>query len=393
MNLKEQKNLIQLYNKFDILLEKGDGVYLYDNKGNKYLDFFSGIGVNALGYNNKYYNNALKKQINKILHISNLFHNQNIALAAKNLAKASGLDRVFFTNSGTEAIEGALKVAKKFAFNKNIKNPQFIAFKNSFHGRTLGALSLTANEKYQKPFKPLISGIKFAKFNDINSVEKLINEKICAIFIETIQGEGGINPANKEFYKNLRTLCDKMDILLIVDEIQCGMGRTGKYFAYEHFEILPDILTSAKALGCGVSVGAFVVSEKIAQKTLVPGDHGSTYGGNPFVCAAINAVFECFKKQNILDNVNNLSAYFKNALLNLKNQFSFIKEISGIGFMLGLSLNNTIKANDIVKEAQNNGLLIITCGKNDLRFLPPLIITKENIDEMVDKLSKSLKIF
>ena len=363
-----QDNLLQIYKRFDITLSKGDGVYLFDTKGKKYLDFASGIGVCALGYRHKTYTQDLHKQIDKILHSSNLFYNENIEKATQNLANASGLEKVFFVNSGTEAMEGAFKVAKKFAYKKNIKNPQFIAFKNSFHGRTLGALSLTANEKYQKPFKPLIQGVKFAKFNDIESVKKLINKKTVAIIIETVQGEGGITVAEKTFFQALRKLCDENDILLIADEIQCGMGRSGKFFVYQYFDVLPDVLASAKALGCGISVGAFVLGKKVTS-ILELGDHGTTYGGNPLACAAVNAVFKAYKEDDILANVKKLGIYFEEKLDMFAKKYSFVKKRQGIGFM------------------------IISCGKNDLRFLPPLIITKEHINEMFHKLDSSLSEF
>lgn len=393
MNYKEQSHIIPTYKRFDIVLESGEGVYLLDDKGKKYLDFSSGIGVCALGYNHAEFNAKIKAQVDKLLHTSNLYYNENIAQAAKHLAKASGLERVFFTNSGAESIEGAMKVARKYAFNKGIKGGNFIAFKHSFHGRTLGALSLTANEKYQKPFKPLISGVKFAKYNDFSSVERLVNEKTCAIILESVQGEGGVNPAQKDFYKALRKLCDEKDILLIADEIQCGMGRSGKFFAYEHSGILPDVMTSAKALGCGLSVGAFVVSEKVAQKSLEAGDHGSTYGGNPLVCAGINAVFEIFKKEKILENVSKLTPYLEQSLENLIKEFRFCKKRKGLGFMQGLSLDNSIKVAEVIKKCQENSLLLISCGENDLRFLPPLIIEKSHIDEMSEKLRKVFKSF
>ena len=393
MNFKEQKNLVQLYKKFDIVLSRGDGVYLYDDKGKKYLDFASGIGVCALGYAHKAYTKALKEQIDKILHCSNLFHNEQIALATSNLSKASKLDRVFFTNSGAEAIEGLFKVAKKYAFKKGIKNPQFIAFKNSFHGRTLGALSLTTNEKYQKPFKPLIPGVKVAKFNDMASVKKLVNDKTVAIFIETVQGEGGINAVNKDFYKDLRKLCDEKEILLIADEIQCGMARTGKFFAYEHFDVLPDALASAKALGCGVSVGAFVLSEKLAASSLEHSEHGTTYGGNPLVLAAVNAVFSIFKEDKILQNVQKLSPYLEQQIENLVSNFKFVKKRQGLGFMQSLCLSADVKVADVIKEAQKNALIVVSCAKNDLRFLPPLIMQKEHIDEMASKLHKTFSAF
>lgn len=393
MNYKEQSHIIPTYKRFDIVLESGEGVYLLDDKGKKYLDFSSGIGVCALGYNHAEFNAKIKAQVDKLLHTSNLYYNENIAQAAKHLAKASGLERVFFTNSGAESIEGAMKVARKYAFNKGIKGGNFIAFKHSFHGRTLGALSLTANEKYQKPFKPLISGVKFAKYNDFSSVERLVNEKTCAIILESVQGEGGVNPAQKDFYKALRQLCDEKDILLIADEIQCGMGRSGKFFAYEHSGILPDVMTSAKALGCGLSVGAFVVSEKVAQKSLEAGDHGSTYGGNPLVCAGVNAVFEIFKKEKILENVSKLTPYLEQSLENLIKEFRFCKKRKGLGLMQGLSLDNSIKVAEVIKKCQENSLLLINCGENDLRFLPPLIIEKSHIDEMSEKLRKVFKSF
>ncbi|EAI7924209.1 aspartate aminotransferase family protein [Campylobacter coli] len=393
MNYKEQSHIIPTYKRFDIVLESGEGVYLLDDKGKKYLDFSSGIGVCALGYNHAEFNAKIKAQVDKLLHTSNLYYNENIAQAAKHLAKASGLERVFFTNSGAESIEGAMKVARKYAFNKGIKGGNFIAFKHSFHGRTLGALSLTANEKYQKPFKPLISGVKFAKYNDFSSVERLVNEKTCAIILESVQGEGGVNPAQKDFYKALRQLCDEKDILLIADEIQCGMGRSGKFFAYEHSGILPDVMTSAKALGCGLSVGAFVVSEKVAQKSLEAGDHGSTYGGNPLVCAGVNAVFEIFKKEKILENVSKLTPYLEQSLENLIKEFRFCKKRKGLGLMQGLSLDNSIKVAEVIKKCQENSLFLINCGENDLRFLPPLIIEKSHIDEMSEKLRKVFKSF
>lgn len=393
MNYKEQSHIIPTYKRFDIVLESGEGVYLLDDKGKKYLDFSSGIGVCALGYNHAEFNAKIKAQVDKLLHTSNLYYNENIAQAAKHLAKASGLERVFFTNSGAESIEGAMKVARKYAFNKGIKGGNFIDFKHSFHGRTLGALSLTANEKYQKPFKPLISGVKFAKYNDFSSVERLVNEKTCAIILESVQGEGGVNPAQKDFYKALRKLCDEKDILLIADEIQCGMGRSGKFFAYEHSGILPDVMTSAKALGCGLSVGAFVVSEKVAQKSLEAGDHGSTYGGNPLVCAGVNAVFEIFKKEKILENVSKLTPYLEQSLENLIKEFRFCKKRKGLGFMQGLSLDKSVKVAEVIKKCQENSLLLISCGENDLRFLPPLIIEKSHIDEMSEKLRKVFKSF
>lgn len=393
MNFKDESHILKTYKKFDIVLKRGEGVYLFDEKDKRYLDFSSGIGVCALGYNHPKFNAAIKAQIDKLIHTSNLYFNETISKAAFHLSKASGLEAVFFTNSGTEAIEGAMKVARKYAFLKGKKGANFIAFKNSFHGRSLGALSLTANAKYQKPFKPLINGVKFAQFNDIESVKKLVSEKTCAIILESVQGEGGIKPADKKFYKDLRRFCDEKDLLLIADEIQCGMGRSGKFFAYEHSEVLPDITTSAKALGCGLSVGAFVVGKKVANASLEPGDHGSTYGGNPLVCAGINAVFEIYKNEKILERVSRLTPYFEKTLENLVKDFGFIKERKGLGFMQGLSLKKSVQVSEVLKKCQENSLLLLSCGQNDLRFLPPLIISKEHIDEMNEKLRKALKGF
>ena len=389
MNYKEQSHIIPTYKRFDIVLESGEGVYLLDDKGKKYLDFSSGIGVCALGYNHAEFNAKIKAQVDKLLHTSNLYYNENIAQAAKHLAKASGLERVFFTNSGAESIEGAMKVARKYAFNKGIKGGNFIAFKHSFHGRTLGALSLTANEKYQKPFKPLISGVKFAKYNDFSSVERLVNEKTCAIILESVQGEGGVNPAQKDFYKALRKLCDEKDILLIADEIQCGMGRSGKFFAYEHSGILPDVMTSAKALGCGLSVGAFVVSEKVAQKSLEAGDHGSTYGGNPLACMAVKTVFEILEKEHLLDHVQEISQYLIQRLDEIVDEFDCVVERRGLGLMQGLVLNQ--EAKPVVHSLLDDGVIVVTAGTNVIRMLPPFIIQREHVDAFIDILKKNLK--
>lgn len=310
--------LIHTYNRFKIVLEKGDGVYLYDTDGKKYLDMAAGIAVFALGYNNKEYNDALKAQVDKLIHTSNLFYNVPATLAAKNITKASDMDRVFFTNSGAEAIEGAVKLARKYAYLKDGNTDhEIIAMEHSFHGRTMGALSVTGNKKYQEAFGPMIGNVKFAKFNDLDSVKALVNEKTCAIIFEPVQGEGGIYPATEEFIKGVREICDEKDILFIADEIQCGMGRTGKMFAYQGYGVTPDIVTTAKALGCGVPVGAFLAKEK-AAKAMVPGDHGSTYGGNPLATAAINAVFEQFDKLKVLDNVNEVSEYMSKKLDDIK---------------------------------------------------------------------------
>ena len=379
--------LLHTYNRYQIVLEKGDGVYLYDTDGNKYLDFASGIAVFAFGYNNKEYNDALKEQIDKIIHTSNLYYNVPASKAAEKLVKVAGMDKVFFTNSGTEAIEGAIKTARKYAYNKDGKNDhEIIAMNHSFHGRSMGALSVTGNKAYQEAFKPLIGGVKFAEFNDLESVKALVNEKTCAIIMEPVQGEGGIYPATEEFIKGVRKICDDNDILLIFDEIQCGMGRTGKMFAHEHYGVKPDVMTVAKALGCGFPVGAFLTNEKAA--VLVPGDHGTTYGGNPLAAAAVLKVLEMFESQNILENVNEVSAYFGKKLDELTDKFDSVKAHRGKGFMQGLELN--VPVGEVVKKAMAKGLIVISAGGNVLRFVPPLIITKENVDEAISILEEIL---
>lgn len=378
--------LMHTYNRYEIILERGEGVYLYDNLGNKYLDFGSGIAVFALGYGNQTFNNALKAQIDKLLHTSNYYYNEPAILAAKQFLKASNMDKVFFTNSGTEAIEGALKLAKKYYYNKNkVADGEIIAMNHSFHGRSLGALSVTGNNNYREAFLPMALNTTFADFNNIKSVKEAITSKTCAILVEPIQGEGGIYEADINFLKELRLLCDKHDIILIFDEIQCGMGRTGTMFSYESYGVIPDIMTSAKALGCGVPVGAFAAINKVAS-AFTPGDHGSTYGGNPFVTSAINAVFHLFEQENILKNVNKLAPYLEEKLNDLVKEYDFIIERRGRGFIQGLECNIPVK--EIVNKALKNGLILYSAGVNTLRFLPPLVIDKSHIDEMIDRLKK-----
>lgn len=385
---KAEQYLVHTYNRFKIVLEKGDGVYLYDVDGNKYLDFASGIAVFSLGYNNKEYNTVIKEQVDKLIHTSNLFYNVPAGLAAEKVAKACGLAKVFFTNSGAEAVEGAIKMAKRYAYDRDGKaDHEIIAMKHSFHGRTLGALAVTGNEHYQEPFKPMMDGVKFAEFNNLKSVKNQITDKTCAIILEPVQGEGGIYPATEEFIKGIRNLCDAKDIVMICDEIQCGMGRTGKMFAYEHYGILPDIVTMAKALGCGVPVGAFAAGKKVCN-SLVPGDHGTTYGGNPLATAAVNKVFELYEKMDILNNVKEVSIYLEEKLNEIVKDFDNVTARRGKGLMQGLVL--TTPVSDTVNKAITNGLLVISAGSNVLRMVPPLVITKENVDEMIEKLRKSL---
>ena len=383
---RAEEAVLHTYNRYPLVLEKGEGVYLCDTEGKKYLDFAAGIAVQALGYHYPGYDEALKRQIDKLCHTSNLFYNIPAMEAAEKLVKASGMSRVFFTNSGTEAIEGALKTARKYAWLKDKREDhEIIAMKHSFHGRSMGALSVTGNEAYQAPFRPLVGGIRFADYNDLDSVRAQLTDRTCAIILETVQGEGGIYPASEEFLRGVKALCEERDILLILDEIQCGMGRTGHMFAWQEYGVEPDVMTCAKALGCGVPVGAFVLNEKAAKASLAPGDHGTTYGGNPFACAAVSAVFDLFEENQIIDHVRRVSAYLEEKLDDLAEAYDFIKERRGKGLIQGLEVQGR-PVGEIVVKSQEAGLLIITAGSNVLRLVPPLIIEKKHVDEMIEKL-------
>ncbi len=393
MNSTECKNraenvLMHTYGRYPVVLDHGEGVYLYDTDGKKYLDFSAGIGVFALGYKNEAYNDALKAQIDKLLHTSNYYYNEPALLAAEGLAKASGMDRVFFTNSGTEAVEGAIKLARKYYYKKTgVADSQIIAMEHSFHGRSMGALSVTGTKKYREPFEPLIGGVVFAEFNNLEDVTSRITDKTAAILMETLQGEGGIHPTTKEFIEGVAAVCKEKDIVFILDEIQCGMGRSGKMFCYQNFDVQPDIVTCAKALGCGVPVGAFAATEKVAA-AFEPGDHGTTYGGNPFVCAAVARVFDLFEEQKVLENVKENGAYLYEKLEEFAKENSFVKEHRGFGFMQGLEFTMPVK--DIVSKALENGLILISAGANTIRFLPPLVMQKAQIDEMLEILKKCI---
>ena len=377
--------LLHTYNRSKVVFDHGKGVYLYDTDGKEYLDFAAGIAVCSLGYGNETYTDALKAQVDKLLHVSNLYYNEPSTEAAKKLLKASGMDRVFFTNSGTEAIEGALKAARKYSYNKyGTERYEIIAMNHSFHGRSMGALSVTGTEKYRTPFEPLIGGVKFADFNDFASVKAAVTDKTCAILMETVQGEGGIYPATPEFLQSVKALCEEKDILLILDEIQCGMGRTGEMFAFQGYDVKPDIMTSAKALGCGVPVGAFLMTERVADKSLERGHHGTTYGGNPLVGAAVSTVFDIYEEKDILTHVKEVSAYLEEKLEKLVETYDFITARRGKGLIQGLVV--TIKPADVCKKALENGLVIISAGADVLRIVPPLVIEKEHVDEMICKL-------
>ncbi len=383
-----EKHLFHLYNRFNVAFVKGEGLYLYDAEGKKYLDFSSGIGVNAIGYNDKEFNDYIKSQVDKLYHVSNLFYTDALPLAAESVCEISKLSKVFFTNSGAEAIEGALKTAKKYGQLINKNKTKVIAMQHSFHGRTIGAVSITGTDHYREPFYPLMPDVHFAEFNDIESVKKLMDDNVCAVVLETVQGEGGIYPATKDFLTQVRELCDKHNALLIIDEIQCGMGRTGSIYAYFKYDVMPDILTTAKALGMGLPVGAFVVNEKVANSSLVPGDHGTTYGGNALVAAAVYKSIDIIKNRKLVDNVNNLNDYLDETLDYFVNKYDFVKERRGMGFMKGLVVEKPTR--DILEKSLTEGLVILSAGKNVLRFLPPLVIGKEHIDEFKEKLDKVL---
>ena len=381
--------LLHTYNRYQIVLEKGDGVYLYDYDGKKYLDFVAGIAVFALGYHNEEYNDALKEQIDKLIHTSNYYYNVPAVNAAKALKAASGMDRVFFTNSGAEAIEGAIKTARKYAYLKDGRTDhEIIAMEHSFHGRTMGALSVTGNPKYREAFQPMIGNIRFAQMNDIESVKAQITDRTCAILLETVQGEGGLVPATEEFLKEIRRICDERDILMILDEIQCGMGRCGTMFAWQRYGVKPDVMTSAKALGCGVPVGAFLMTEKVGAHSLTAGDHGTTYGGNPLACKAVETVFQLFEKNNVLENVREVAPYLEQRLEELKDKCPAIIERRGTGLMQGLVFDRPVA--EIINASLSKGLILINAGPNIIRFVPPLVIRKEQVDEMISILEESL---
>lgn len=384
-----ERDLLHTYNRYGVILKSGAGVYLTDTDGKQYLDFAAGIGVCALGYGNQEYNQALKDQIDELIHTSNLYYNLPVIKAAEQLKKVSGMDRVFFTNSGTEAIEGAIKAAKKYAYTKDgHAGHEIIAMNNSFHGRSLGALSVTGNKHYQEAFEPLLEGIRFAEFNRLDTVKELVNGKTCAILLETIQGEGGIYPAQTDFLEGIAEICKENDILLILDEIQCGMGRSGKMFAWQNYSVQPDIMTAAKALGCGVPVGAFFMTERVAEKSLVPGDHGTTYGGNPFAAAAVLKTLEIMEHNHITEHVKKVSDYLWERLEKLKEKHTSILDHRGIGLMQGLQMS--LPVGEVSKNVLKEGLILITAGSNVLRFLPPLIIEERHVDEMAAMLDRIL---
>ena len=385
---KSKEVFINTYSQLPIIIESGEGVYVKDTDGNKYLDFVAGIAVNCLGYKNKNLINQITKQLNKFTHCSNLYYNEPSILAAELLVNVSGLDKVFFCNSGAEAMESALKLSRKYGYKYKNGSYEIITMKNSFHGRTFGAITATGQEKYQKGLKPLLPGIKYASYNNIESIENLICDKTCAIVVEPKQGEGGIKPSNENFLKDLRLVCDKNNIVLIFDEVQCGIGRTGKMFAYQKYGIKPDIVALAKGLGGGFPVGAIIACNKVSN-AFEPGDHATTYGGNPLVTTAVNTVLSEIINKDILKNVRKSGAYLKQNLDELKNRYDYITEVRGEGLMLGMELSINVKS--IIIDCIKQGLLLINAGLNVIRFVPPLIVNKHEIDEAILKLENVLK--
>lgn len=383
-----EKNLIHVYNRFPIALDHGEGMYLYDTEGKKYLDFAAGFAVCGLGYDNKELNDALKAQIDKLYHTSNLYYHESCGEAAAALNRISGMDRVFFTNSGSEANEGSLKAARRYAYTKKSGRYEFIAMEHSFHGRSFGAVSVTGHDAYREPFEPLVPGVKFAELNNLDSVKALVSDKTCAIILEPLQGEGGINLATREFMEGIRRICDENDILMICDEVQCGMGRTGSMFAWQGFGVKPDILTMAKAIGNGIPVGAFAMTEAVAEYSLKPGDHGATYGGNPLACTAVKKVIEIFEREDIVGHVNKVSPYLTKRLDELVQDVDCVAERKGTGLMQGIALTKPVA--EVNSRAIEEGLLVIQAHGNVLRFVPPLIVEEKHIDEMIEKLRRAL---
>ena len=383
-----KSGLLHTYNQFPVVLERGEGAYLYDTEGKKYLDFAAEYAVSSLGYGNEELNTALKGQIDKLFHTSNLYYNTNCGRAAEDLKRVTGMDRIFFTNSGGEAVEGTLKAARKYAYKKQTGRYEFIAMKESFHGRSFGAVSVTGHDAYREPFGPLVPGVSFAEYNNLDSVRALVTDQTCAIILEPLQGEGGIHLATKEFMQGIRELCDEEGILMICDEVQCGMGRTGSMFAWQDYGIKPDIMSMAKAIGSGIPVGAFAMTEEVARYSLEPGDHGTTYGGNPLACMAVSKTIEIFEKKNIVDHVKEIGAYLSARLHELEEECACVTGVRGKGLMQAIQITKPIS--EVTNAALQEGLLIIGAGADAIRFVPPLIIEKEHVDELIDKLKKVL---
>ena len=381
-----KKFVIPCYKQYPLVIARGKGVKVWDIKGKKYLDFFPGWAVSGLGHCPPKVMAAIRKQSQIILHIPNNYYNQLQGELAKKLSMISFGGKCFFCNSGAEANEAAIKLARLYGKNEN--QHEIISMENSFHGRSLATLTLTGQKKVKKGFSPLPGGFKIVPFNDIKSIQNAITKKTVAIFLELIQGEGGINVAKKDYLLSLRKLCDQKKILLIFDEVQTGMGRTGEFFCYQNFGILPDIITLAKTLGGGFPIGALIAKNKIAD-LMGPGTHASTFGGSPLACSAALAVIETIEKEHLLENVKRMGEYLRKKLEDLKKKYSFIKEIRGLGLMFGLELK--ISGQGIVEKALKNGLLINCTQEKILRIMPPLTVSKKEIDTAIAILDKSIR--
>ena len=379
--------IMNTYSRFPLVLEKGEGCYVWDNKGKKYLDFMAGIAVNTLGHGHKKLTYAISDQAKRLIHVSNFYWTQPLIDLGDKLVSHSDFDQAFFCNSGAEAVEGAMKLARKYASKNHPGRYEIIAMKNSFHGRTFGALTATGQDKYKKGLDPLVPGIMQADFNDFGSLLNLASEKTCAVLLEPVQGEGGIRPADEEYLKKVRQFCDEHDIMLIFDEVQCGVGRTGHFFAYEHYNICPDAVAMAKGLAGGVPIGAVLAKEKFSS-AFGPGDHASTFGGNPLATAAANVVVDELFHGGVLENVQRVSAYLLKKLEALKDKFPTIIDVRGVGLLMGAEFKEPVAA--IVDKCLENGLLIINAGANILRFVPPLIVNETEIDEGFEILEESL---
>ncbi len=381
ISMLDDKYIMHTYKRCPLTLVRGKGTHVFDEKGRKYLDFMGGIAVTSLGHCHPFVTRAIQKQAGVLVHTSNLYYTKPSVMLAKKLSEVSFPSKIFFSNSGAEANEAAIKLARKWGG----KRYEIITFSNSFHGRTLATLSATAQKKYQQGFAPLVKGFKYVPFNNLKAVQKAVNLRTCAIMVEPIQGEGGVNVAGREFIKGLRSLCKKHGLLLIFDEVQSGIARTGKMFSYQHYGVKPDIMTLAKGLGAGMPIGVTVAANPVA-KYFVKGTHGSTFGGNLVCCTAALAVLDVIEKEGLVNKVEKLGSYFLNKLNLLHKQFSFIREVRGKGFMLGMELN--CEGKDIVHKCIQNGLLINCTMDNVIRFLPPLIVTKGDIDRALGILKK-----
>ncbi|MDQ0285444.1 putative acetylornithine/succinylornithine family transaminase [Desulfofundulus luciae] len=379
------KYVMRTYGRLPLALVRGQGARVWDAEGKEYLDFVAGLAVCSLGHCHPAVVEAIASQARKLMHVSNLYHIEPQAKLAQLLVENSCGDRVFFCNSGAEANEAAIKLARKYGkIHGGQDKYEIITALKSFHGRTLAAITATAQPKYQKGFEPLPAGFKYVPFNDVEALQQVVNPNTCAVLLEPVQGEGGVNVATSEYLKAARELCDRYNALLIFDEVQCGLGRTGKFLAYQHYGVEPDIFTLAKALGGGFPIGAMVAKEKVAV-AFSPGDHASTFGGNPLACAAALAAMRCLLREGVIENAARVGAYFKERLLELAGRFPFIQEVRGLGLILGMEL--TIEGRDIVGKCQDRGLLINCVDNHILRFIPPLVITRAEVDEAVEILA------